>query len=66
MSTSVDRDFGAPDDRTWTLAELFDEITRCAVDAMEHRDGDTVAVLGVMLEVARIRATMTEPAEGAS
>lgn len=66
MSTSIDRDFGAPDDRTWTLPELYDEITRWTVDAIERREADTVALLGVLLEVARIRTTATEAAGGAS
>lgn len=60
MTTSLDRDFGAPDDRTWTLDELYDEITRQAVDAIERRDGDVVAVLDVLLDVARLRGSITD------
>lgn len=59
MTTSLDRDFGAPDERSWSLDELFDEITQQAVDAIERRDGDVVAVLKVLLDVARLRIDLS-------
>ncbi|WZH35469.1 MAG: hypothetical protein PIR02_11855 [Microbacterium enclense] len=57
MSTPIDRDFGEPDSRSWTLDELYDEITRQAVDVLERREGDTIALLGVLVDVASLRAT---------
>lgn len=66
MSTSLDRDFGAPDERSWSLEELLDEITAQAVDAIERRDGDVVAMLDVLLDVARLRADLRVGSEVAS
>lgn len=63
MTTSLDRDFGAPDDRTWTLDELYNEIIQQSVDAIERRDGDVVAILDVMLDVARLRANLGRESE---
>lgn len=66
MSTSLDRDFGAPDERSWSLDELLDEITAQAVDAIERCSGDVVAVLDVLLDVARLRADLRAGSEVAS
>ncbi len=63
MTTSLDRDFGAPDDRTWTLDELYNEIIQQSVDAIERREGDVVAILDVMLDVARLRADVGRGSE---
>lgn len=57
----IDRDFGAVDDRTWTLPELFDEITRQTVDAIESRAPELAPLLAVLVDVARLRAQTPEP-----
>lgn len=60
MADPIDRDFGAPDDRTWTLPELHDEITRQTIDALEHATAaEAPPLLAVLLDVARLRAPKT-------
>lgn len=67
-SESIDRDFGAPDERTWSLPELYDEITRQTVYAMDQATpSEAPALLGVLLDVARLRALQTlQPAATAA
>jgi len=57
----IDRDFGAPDDRSWpTVADLHDEITRQTIDALEHATAEEApALLAVLLDVARLRGLQT-------
>ncbi|KQR86514.1 hypothetical protein [Microbacterium sp. Leaf179] len=70
MTTSdpgdIDRDFGAPDDRTWTLAELHDEITRQTVDSLAvATPSEAPPLLAALLDVARLRAGQeADPAAG--
>lgn len=66
MTTSddsdIDRDFGAPDERTWTLPELYDEITRQAVDSLSVSvPSEAPPLLAVLLDVARLRGGKAAP-----
>ena len=59
-SERVDRDFGAADERTWTVPELHDEIVRRAVDAIDDRDPSVAPLLEVLLDVARLRQSVPD------
>jgi hypothetical protein len=58
-AAAIDRDFGAPDERTWpTTDDLCNEIVRGALDAIDAHNYQAEPLLRVLLDVARLRAAL--------
>lgn len=59
----IDRDFGDVDPEAMRdPAALLDEITEQALQALERREESTAPLLGVLVEVGRLRMRLAEQA----